>query len=303
MDYVLSIENNNLIVYKKHNNILIGTFVCKQCIFPKTKKTKRLLYAIKKEHDMTIKIIPCDETKLEIHIGHPLYDYDIYVLYDINISIKQLPYIYILELEQNKYYIGKSINPISRASDHVTIIDNTSAGSSWTYMYKPTKIIDIFRSSDEFDEDINTLKYMRMYGIDNVRGGSFCELNLLQHNILTLEKMLAGSDDKCYYCGKTDHFINTCPQKNVKRIAKKHIKSKYDAKSKIVKFFSATKLLDNSNISITNNGVYHCQYCNKKFNTSQNKITHENILCQQNEKVIKQYRIDANVDAVLNSYK
>src|SRR3989442_795002 len=79
------------------------------------------------------------------------------------------------------------------------------------------KIIRIIASYDEFDEDIHTLRYMKDKGIDNVRGGSFCELNLTNDNVSTIAKMLRGSEDKCYYCGHPDHFINECPQRKVRR--------------------------------------------------------------------------------------
>ena len=55
-------------------------------------------------------------------------------------------FIYILKLELNKYYIGKSANPISRIEDHYV-----SNGSSWTNKYKPINIIDILNNCDDFD--------------------------------------------------------------------------------------------------------------------------------------------------------
>ena len=42
----------------------------------------------------------------------------------------------------------------------------------------------------DYDEDKYTLKYMNKYGINNVRGGSFCELYLSEENQKNIKKIL-----------------------------------------------------------------------------------------------------------------
>lgn len=108
-------------------------------------------------------------------------------------------------LEQNKYYIGKTNNPQFRINDHFKEV-----GSAWTNKYKPFKLVHLLPNCDDFDEDLWTLKYMDMYGIDNVRGGSFCEINLNEANLSTIKRMIMGSTDKCYRCGMYGHFANKC---------------------------------------------------------------------------------------------
>ena len=41
-------------------------------------------------------------------------------------------YIYVLALEKNKYYIGKTSNPQFRLESHFS-----ATGSEWTKLYKP----------------------------------------------------------------------------------------------------------------------------------------------------------------------
>lgn len=115
-------------------------------------------------------------------------------------------YIYILRLEQNKYYVGKTKEPNFRIEEHFN-----NYGSAWTNKFKAIEIIKIIPNCDAYDEDKYTLQMMEKYGIYNVRGGSFCEIKLDEKYKFTINKMLRGSTDKCYNCGKNGHFINNCP--------------------------------------------------------------------------------------------
>jgi len=117
-------------------------------------------------------------------------------------------FIYVLELEQNKYYIGKTINIAFRLEDHFT-----SNGAAWTRKYKPIQVESIIADCDDYDEDKYTLKYMEKYGINNVRGGSFCEIKLSDSNIITLNQIMNSVTDKCYICGNNGHFANECTNK------------------------------------------------------------------------------------------
>ena len=106
-------------------------------------------------------------------------------------------YIYILQLEKGKFYVGKTINPSFRLDSHFN-----SNGSAWTKIYKPIKMIELIPNCDDYDEDKYTIKFMEKYGINNVRGGSFCEIKLSENNIITLNQMIRGVTNKCYICGK-----------------------------------------------------------------------------------------------------
>jgi hypothetical protein len=193
-------------------------------------------------------------------------------------------FIYILELENKKYYVGKTSNPDFRLDQHFN-----SFGSQWTKKYKPIKVINLIPDCDNFDEDKYTLKYMEKYGINNVRGGTFCELKLSKDNLSTKKKMLNGSTDKCYICGENGHFAKDCYQDDDNLLEelenllidndlcfrcyrKGHYASNCYAKTTIT-----GEEIESSEEEIE---VYCCSYCDKEFDTLKGVTCHENLYCK-----------------------
>jgi len=114
-------------------------------------------------------------------------------------------YIYVLKLQENKYYVGKTNNPSFRIENHLS-----GDGSSWTTIYKPLKLVELVPNCDDYDEDKYTQKYMDKYGVNNVRGGSFVSIELSKEEKSIIEKKTNGSNDKCFKCGMKGHFVNKC---------------------------------------------------------------------------------------------
>jgi predicted GIY-YIG superfamily endonuclease len=103
--------------------------------------------------------------------------------------------IYVLKLQRGKYYIGSTISKyLWRIDTHYN-----KHGSKWTQIYKPKKVVEVHYNCDEYEEDRITLKYMSKYGIENVRGGTFCKVVLPKNHIRTLKSMI-----------RSCHFVNEC---------------------------------------------------------------------------------------------
>jgi predicted GIY-YIG superfamily endonuclease len=87
--------------------------------------------------------------------------------------------IYILRLEGGRYYVGKGDNVMNRYQQHLN-----GGGSAWTRKYKPISVVRIIPNSSPFEEDKQVKEYMAKYGIQNVRGGSYVQIDLEESQIL-----------------------------------------------------------------------------------------------------------------------
>ena len=116
--------------------------------------------------------------------------------------------IYCLKLENNKYYIGKTNNTSIRIDQHYS-----GDGSSWTKKYKPLEVLFVKENQSPFDEDKYTKEYMMLYGIDNVRGGSYVTDYLNEQQKSLLKKEIWASMNLCNRCGRKGHFMSNCKQK------------------------------------------------------------------------------------------
>lgn len=114
-------------------------------------------------------------------------------------------FIYVLQLKDGKWYIGKTESSKFRIDTHFD-----SKGSGFTKKYPPEEIYQIIPECDKYDEDKYVKKYMDKYGIDNVRGGSYSSLELTEDEIKLIQKELWGANDLCFLCGG-EHFVKDCP--------------------------------------------------------------------------------------------
>ena len=117
-------------------------------------------------------------------------------------------YIYILELQDNKWYVGKTQNIEARILAH-----QEGKGSCWTSRYSVIRLAETIVTRDPFDEDKYVKKYMAEYGIENVRGGSYSQINLDASQVDSLRRELKSASNLCYGCGKGGHYVKECPDR------------------------------------------------------------------------------------------
>jgi predicted GIY-YIG superfamily endonuclease len=113
--------------------------------------------------------------------------------------------LYILQLEEGKYYVGKTDNVAKRYSEH-----KTGYGSEWTKLYKPIKMLETRQVKTDSDETDVTRELMKKYGIHNVRGGAYCQIKLPDYVQKTLELETKSDTDSCFKCGEKGHFARDC---------------------------------------------------------------------------------------------
>lgn len=105
-------------------------------------------------------------------------------------------YIYKLKLENGRYYVGHSMEPLARIKQHFQ-----GKGASWTQTYPPLSTISVESAQTtnwkiaETIENNRTLHLMLEYGWKNVRGGFWCDLDEkktkknLEHHRLYIEAL------------------------------------------------------------------------------------------------------------------
>ena len=87
--------------------------------------------------------------------------------------------IYILQLENDKFYVGQSKDTELRLKLHI----KGKLSSEWTKLNRPIRIVKIIAtdftetSSAMHLENSITIEYMKKYGWRNVRGGDYCTLD------------------------------------------------------------------------------------------------------------------------------
>jgi predicted GIY-YIG superfamily endonuclease len=86
-------------------------------------------------------------------------------------------YIYVLELVDNRYYVGRTGNILKRIEEHFT-----GCGAIYTMKYNPIRVIEVVEELTKKDERNKTLEMMSKYGWEKVRGAGWCSLEIKKPN-------------------------------------------------------------------------------------------------------------------------
>lgn len=123
-----------------------------------------------------------------------------------------VPVVYVLDLEDNCRYIGKTCHWPQRYLDH-----RNRTSCTWVKLHRLVRVRKVFLQRTIFDEEALTKHYMVKAGIQvglqTVRGSSYCQAKLNAQQIARLMTDLSLADDKrCYNCYKQGHWANKCPR-------------------------------------------------------------------------------------------
>lgn len=143
-------------------------------------------------------------------------------------------YLYVLELEGGKYYVGITNNVQRRVEQH-----KRGEGAEWTKKYKMVKLAEAREMLHPTEEDAKTKELMSTYGIENVRGGAYTSCIMREDDIKSLKKEISHFEGRCFKCNEKGHFAKECKQVCERCGRNTHMKNKCYAKTML----NGTKIL------------------------------------------------------------
>jgi cellular nucleic acid-binding protein len=115
-------------------------------------------------------------------------------------------FVYVLECENNKYYVGETMDIDARFIQHRYGGIEAASAAIWTTLNPPIKIIWKRKTNNRSLELIMTLEYMKRYGIQNVRGSHYSQRNLSPY----FEEINEELSYTCSRCGRHGHSSDEC---------------------------------------------------------------------------------------------
>lgn len=83
-------------------------------------------------------------------------------------------YTYVLQLQDDKMYVGCSDNLFTRLTEHRLL---SSSAAVWVREHGPVRrVVEVSLNCAPDDEHYKTLEYMSMFGWENVRGAGWCRV-------------------------------------------------------------------------------------------------------------------------------
>src|SRR5690242_17506106 len=107
--------------------------------------------------------------------------------------------VYVLQLENGKYYVGYTEKPIyERINEH-----KNNRGAKWTKLHKYVATL-MQKPGDTKLETVTTLEMMAKFGWQNVRGGTYTKINMTNMPPDLREYLT------CTKCNDTGHLDEEC---------------------------------------------------------------------------------------------
>jgi len=122
-------------------------------------------------------------------------------------------YVYVLELRDDCWYVGTTVDPTSRLEAH----RSGKGGAEWTRQHPPVKgfssnLKEVNGDEEQarLEEDAEVKRLMKEHGIENVRGGSYSTTTLSRTDVKALSKELRHASGGCLRCGHKSHWATNC---------------------------------------------------------------------------------------------
>lgn len=113
--------------------------------------------------------------------------------------------IYVLKLQGGFYYVGKTSSILHRIQQHLN-----GTASAWTKLHLIVDVEEVRPEQSPQDEDTLTKIYADKYGIDNVRGGAYCQVTLSDDDKRILQRDIWHMKGACTKCGRINHMVADC---------------------------------------------------------------------------------------------
>ncbi len=127
--------------------------------------------------------------------------------------------VYVLELEEGKFYIGETSDKKKRIAEHRRY--GRDPNRHWTARYKlikevPTKISQA-KCTPNIREMMETLEWMHEKGIENVRGAQWASIELTNEQIQNINLLICQVKGLCFSCHEGGHKSSECQSPEKKR--------------------------------------------------------------------------------------